>query len=131
MSSFGFTSALWKFGQVFAKAGRSLSSIIGAARNALNIHPEQQTGSAYLVQKTPTLAGLVEDETPTRKDRTRLSCRASDFAIDQYFNGAVDIAGWTEFSISCWIRHGEVAADMYAMGSYGSTAANRAFIFGV
>ena len=64
----------------------ALTKAINTARNALNIHPEQQTGSAYLVQKTPTLAGVVQDETPTRKDRTRLSCRASDFdGINQRF----------------------------------------------
>jgi hypothetical protein len=108
-----------------------VEQILLDARAALNIHPEQQVGSAYLVEQTPTIAGVVQDETPARKDRTRLSCRASDFAVNQYFNGPVDIAGWTELSISCWIRHGEVAANMYAMGSYGTTIANRSFVLGV
>jgi len=105
--------------------------VIQQARDAMNIHPEQQVGSTYLVSETPTLAGVVADETPTRKDRTRLSCRASDFSTNQYFNGPVDIAGWTEFSIGCWIRHGSVAANSYMMGSFGSTSTNFGFFFGV
>ena len=99
----------------------SVPLAISSASTAMSINDAQETGGVWLSDVTPTIEGVVQDETLERKDRTRLSCRASDFAIDQYFNGAVDIAGWTEFSISCWIRHGAVAANMYAMGSYGAT----------
>src|SRR6056300_329464 len=69
---------------------------------------------SYYIKQTASLDGTVYDESPSRKDRQELSARATSFATNQYFNGPVDIAGWTEFTISCWIRHGEVAADMYA-----------------
>ena len=82
-----------------------VEQILADARAALNIHPEQQVGSAYLVEQTPTLAGLVQDETPTRKDRTRLSCRASDFdGINQRFSGGNTSTGKTALSVFAWVR---------------------------
>ena len=97
----------------------ALTKAINTARNALNIHPEQQTGSAYLVQKTPTLAGVVQDETPTRKDRTRLSCRASDFdGINQSFSGGNTSTGKTALSAAIWCRPTDLTGIQTLFGEY-------------
>jgi hypothetical protein len=90
---------------------RDVSDAISDARYSTNAHPEQQVGSAYLVEQTPTIAGVVEDETPTRKDRTRLSCRASDFdGINQSFGGGNTSTGKTQLSASVWIRPNQVSS---------------------
>ena len=103
-------------------ANAIISAAIDAAFSDLGFNKEySEVLGSYYIKQTASLDGTVYDETPCRKDRQELSARATSFATNQYFNGAVDIAGWTEFSISCWIRHGEVAARMYAMGSYGAT----------
>jgi hypothetical protein len=88
---------------------RDVSDAISDARYAISGHPEQQVGSAYLVEQTPTIAGVVADETPTRKDRTRLSCRATDFdGINQRFGGGNTSTGKTQLSASAWMRPDQV-----------------------
>ncbi len=98
----------------------AVTRVINTARNAINIHPEQQTGSAYLVKKTPTLAGVVEDETPDRRDRTRLSCRASDFdGINQRFSGGNTSTGKTALSVFAWVRPTTLSNIRVICGAWG------------
>ena len=100
-----------------------VEQILLDARAALNIHPEQQVGATYLAQKTPTIAGVVEDETPTRKDRTRLSCRASDFdGINQSFQSAATVTSddLTELSVFTWFNWGGKAAGNTIASEWGA-----------
>jgi hypothetical protein len=106
-----------------------VEQILLDARAALNIHPEQQVGATYLAEQTPTIAGVVEDETPTRKDRTRLSCRASDFdGINQRFYGGNTSTSKTQLSASVWIRPDVISGVGAIFGEYAS-AADRGWLF--
>lgn len=98
-----------------------VEQILLDARAALNIHPEQQVGATYLAEQTPTIAGVVEDETPTHKDRTRLSCRASDFdGINQSFSGGNTSTSKTQLSAAVWIRPDQVSSAGGIFGEYDS-----------
>lgn len=110
---------------------RDVSDAINDARYSTNAHPEQQVGAAYLVEQTPTIAGVVEDETPTRKDRTRLSCRASDFdGINQrfYSTGRVTSSAKTQLSVSAWVRPTAIDASRGILSEYDAGANEQSWL---